>query len=93
MNRFQKAIIEWDNKYTLDLWFRKRYKIPFGSEAHRSYNFISMCMEFIEFSELERSKYKSEHGEEIFEEIKNNSVKMTKKELDQEFDNLDLNQF
>ena len=41
-------VIDWNNKFPIDFWWRKKYNIPFGSKAHREANFIDMLIEFEE---------------------------------------------
>ena len=96
----KQTIIDWDNKYPVDLWFRKKYNIPFGSEQHRNSSLIHMCMEFVEFVELQRSRIvETTEEEEFFNEDVSETgksteiVKMTKKDIDDEFDDIDLDDF
>ena len=45
---FQRFVIEWNNLYPLDRWFRKKYNIRFNSTQHRGSNLIDIYFEFIE---------------------------------------------
>ena len=42
-----KFIFKWHD-FPFDYWWRKKYKIPFGSQAHREMNFIDMYIEYRE---------------------------------------------
>ncbi len=84
------------HSFFIDWWWRDRYKIPFGSKKHREQSFIDMAIEYREVQKMKLLKEKI-HQEEEDElkvgEVDPRIVKMTKKEVEDEYDNLDLNQF
>lgn len=41
-------IIEWNNQFPTDRWWREKYKIPFGSPAHLEANQVDILIEYIE---------------------------------------------
>lgn len=103
MNQSLKSIIlEWHNKWPIDYWWRKKYNISFGSPKHREANIVDMLFEFGEdklFEELAREAV-TDVDEENYSELtgdilkpRSNEIKMSEKEVDHEFDNLDLNNF
>ena len=49
-----KFIFKWHD-FPFDYWWRKKYKIPFGSQAHREMNFIDMYIEYREEFLLNRA--------------------------------------
>lgn len=95
-----KFIFKWHD-FPFDYWWRKKYKIPFGSQAHREMNFIDMYIEYRE--EFLLNKAIEEHDKAVSDRedeelgLKDCSskrvVKMTKQEIDDDFENLDLSQF
>lgn len=95
-----KFIFKWHD-FPFDYWWRKKYKIPFGSQAHREMNFIDMYIEYRE--EFLLNKAIEEHDKAVSDRedeelgLKDGSskrvVKMTKQEIDDDFENLDLSQF
>ncbi len=95
-----KFIFKWHD-FLFDYWWRKKYKIPFGSQAHREMNFIDMYIEYRE--EFLLNKAIEEHDKAVSDRedeelgLKDSSskrvVKMTKQEIDDDFENLDLSQF
>lgn len=91
-------ILDW-NSFPLDLWWRRKYKIPFGSQAHREMNFIDMSIEYQEelfFKELiEEDKLKEEEKENHALGLSSDKevVKLTNEEIDNDYENLDLSQF
>lgn len=95
-----KFIFKWHD-FPFDYWWRKKYKIPFGSQAHREMNFIDMYIEYREEFLLnkaieERDKAVSDREDEelgLKDGSEKRVVKMTKQEIDDDFENLDLSQF
>lgn len=97
-------ILRWNTKHPFDRWWRKYYKIPFGSEQHLNSNHIYMAIEAREnkiFEDLKNdvSDLKDEDTTLIkvsgIGEISTNKreVKLRGSVLDREFANLDLSQF
>jgi hypothetical protein len=103
----EKFILEWNRRYPFDRYIRKKYNILFGSSEHRAMNFVDMAIEFKEDiiikhqeEEQERLKERDWYNEGLpaTKQIGVNKegqkvVKMTKKELDKEFEDLDLSKF
>lgn len=99
-------VVSWNNKFPVDYWWRKHHSIPFGSRQHLEMSFISMAFEYIEFVEYEIMEIQRKLENKRQADIKNNElfnqipveegkrvVNMTRREIQDEFDNLDLSQF
>ena len=91
-------IKKWNNQYPLDRWWRKRYGVAFGSPEHLQTSFINQIIEYKEddyFEKLKAEKADRELAELNGQSLKsgNKEIKMTEKEVDEEFDNLDLSKF
>jgi hypothetical protein len=90
-------INNWNNKYPIDLWWRKKYAISFGSEEHRKMTHLQMYIEYIESEKLRqyvnkgKSSKDSNDGDEYFNDKKIDLKE--EKEIDDEYDNLDLSTF
>lgn len=48
LDSFEREIIEWNNRFPVDRWWRNKYNIPFGSPAHRKSNFLDQLFEYRE---------------------------------------------
>lgn len=85
-------------KYFWDYWWRKKYNVPFGSLQHRKMFLQDMLLEYLEEIEILKIEL-SEKQKQLKEEnnllgfSNDKTEKMTKKEVDELFDNLDLEQF
>lgn len=103
----KKFILQWNAKYPMDKYIRKKYGIQFGSPEHRALNLIDMTIEYAEDKLLALEEEKSMRlNERDYEKVlgipqpktdenqpKQKFVKMTKKQVDEEFENIDLSQF
>lgn len=91
-------LIDWNNKYPIDFWWRKKYNIPFGSEAHLKANFLDMYADFLEEKMMnEFIKKDDKKADEEFDLANPGAVKkvikMSSEEIDNEFDNINLADF
>lgn len=96
----RRFVIEWNNLYPLDYWWRRKYNIPFNSKNHRNVSYIDMYYDWLEEKlyeeniknigeESERLKKYKETGEWMLPHVdEGNEEKVT--EL---FDNIDINAF
>lgn len=93
-------IFDW-HRFTIDFWWRKRYHVPFGSKQHREMNFIDMLIEYQEELLINKSLTEYDADEEEIENeilgLTDNSekkvVKLSESQIDEDFENLDLEQF
>jgi hypothetical protein len=93
-DEIRQQINNWNSKFPIDYWWRKKYNIPFGSPAHRDANLIDMFYDYEEekiMNKIIESMTSEEEGESVAD--LNVGKKMSNKELDDAFDNLDVNQF
>lgn len=90
-NNVRNFIQFWNDKFPIDYWWRKKYSVPFGSPQHREMNFIDMKIEFEEDKMLQRIAMSKKVGKEKWEEINASLSPVNEKEIDEEFDNFDIN--
>ena len=90
-------LFDW-HRFTIDYWWRKKYHISFGSTSHREMNFIDMLIEYQE--ELLINKIVSEEYDETEDEIlglndenKKEIIKLSEKEIEDDYKNLILENF
>lgn len=90
-----ELIIKWSNTWRFDYWWRKKYNIPFNSEAHRNVSQIDIKMDYIEsflaqnqIKEIELSEARLKEYSETGKWIRTNEAK--EKAL---FDKMDLSNF
>lgn len=100
--RISLFVVEW-TKFPIDLWWRKKYNIPFGSKAHREMNFIDMAIEYQETLQLNKiangisiePEYQEEEEfiDSQLQESDKKIVNMTQTEIDKDYDEIDLENF
>lgn len=83
-------IISWNVEFPFDRIWRKKYSILFGSKQHLEANFIDMCFQLREELLYERMNYIKDT---IDEPEKDGSLVMNQGEIDEEFDNLNLEDY
>ena len=94
----RKFVLEWNTKFPLDLWWRIKYKVPYGSIEHRETSFIDMRIEYEEDRIMRDSKkppkevFTTDDKElnSIIGEEGNEVVPMSDAEIQHEFDNMKL---
>lgn len=94
--RVDDFLSDW-HKFPFDYWWRKKYNIPFGSSKHREMNFIDMFIEWREEKEILKAIDKLDRddeereNEELGLSVENSrTIKMSSKEIDEDYENLDL---
>lgn len=99
MNKaIRNFLINW-NKFPIDYWWRHKHNVAFGSIQHREMNWIDMAIEYREEIEVTREIEARDRAEDEWmdESIglgKNKEVvKLTKQEIDNDYENLDLSKF
>lgn len=96
--KINNFLFQWHD-FPIDYWWRKKYKVPFGSKAHREMNFIDMLIEYQEDLMVIKSTEDTYEDEMENEELglNDNSAKrtvpLTNKEIDEDYNSLDLEQF
>lgn len=96
--KINNFLFQWHD-FPIDYWWRKKYKVPFGSKAHREMNFIDMLIEYQEDLMVIKSTEDTYEDEIENEELglNDNSAKrtvpLTNKEIDEDYNSLDLEQF
>jgi hypothetical protein len=88
-------IINWNNRFPVDRWWRVKHGIAFNSTEHQEFCFIDMYVEFLEdrmFDEI-ANKNSGKTDEEKYVPGTGNFLRkkvMTKDELQAEFDNISI---
>ncbi len=72
MDSIRRQVYEWNAKFPVDLWWREKHGIPFGSKRHRNANFIDMLFEYVEYVMIseqlkgdDKPKYNAGHNDWI----------------------------
>lgn len=96
-----RFLFQWHD-FPFDYWWRKRHGIAFGSAAHREMSFLDMYIEWREDLMITRALEQHDREEEGWtqEDYTNvglkpdePEVRLTQKEIEEDYENLDLEQF
>jgi len=96
---FQTFLVEWNNAFPCDRWYRKKYNIGFNTPKHRALCQIDIMLEFLEDELVRDSKKQIEAIEKRREELKQGKWLsdlgdyLTPEENQEIFDNIDLDIF
>lgn len=92
-------LIRWNQIFFFDLIWRRKYKIPFLSEEHKNMSLIGMFYDFMEDKLLKESMENRKRLDDKFEnqllklhDLDFEEVKMTREEVNEDFDNLKINE-
>jgi hypothetical protein len=81
-NDVRNFILNGNSKYPIDLWWREKHNIPFGSKIHKDICFIDMMIEY----EEDRMRFYQENPEKVAEIIQS-------KEVDKDFEDFDIENY
>ena len=94
-------MIDWNNMYPIDKWWRDKHNVAFGSKAHRDQNLLDMRLEFEEdllFAEAEREAVEKARKKASYNPGTGDWLSKTKKtkvetqtEIEKDFNRLDVN--
>lgn len=89
-------LTRWHNDFILDYWWRKKHDVAFGSATHREMNFIDMFIEYQEEVIIKRAQLKEQRKEEedwLGKERFENMVQMSQQEIDDDYENIDIENY
>lgn len=99
MNEVRQFVIDWNNRYPIDKWWRDKHGVAFGSKKHREQNILDMRIEFEEdllFAESEYEAQRASLKKDLYtpgkgQWLRKRKPKMqTQDEIERDFNNLDI---
>lgn len=88
----KRHILEWNNKFPVDRWWRTKHKIAFNSESHRNFSFIDMFVEYIEDTIFDEYTVKEADEDKYIPGQANwlKQYKMSEEDIDKAFNDIDI---
>lgn len=93
-------IIDWNEKFPLDKWWRDKYKIPFNSKQHREISYYDIFLEWFEenvYNNYINNMIEKEQLQESYKKegtwFKDIVDEQKETELIEKFDNIDFSAF
>lgn len=59
LSKIEEKVLEWNQKFPIDRWWREKHNIPYNSTAHREVSFLDQLFEYYEdslYNEYKNSK-------------------------------------
>lgn len=97
----REHLTAWNAKYPIDLIWRAKNNIQFGSPEHKSMDFLSMLFNLMQDYDIAEYRKEQEIANDDMDEFsqvykdekqQGKVVKMTKSEIDEAFDAIDLDE-
>lgn len=97
----RQFLLEWNENFPLDHWWRKKYLVPFNSSKHRAVSYVDMFYDWLEEQMFDHYIEQSKEEDDKYLEYKktgkwlNNTIKNTeqKEKMSDLFDNIDISGF
>ncbi len=81
--RTDDFLFRW-HRFPIDYWWRKKYKVAFGSAQHREMSLIDMFVEYKEEVNMLKMQKEIERKDEDL-----NQLPMSQEEIDEDYENLE----
>ena len=95
---------QWNNSFPVDLWWRRHFKIPYGSEQHLQISLPEQLFDYLQHKAIEKAVNReqdeinanvevevTDEGEVKYREF-GDSVEMTEEELEEYYNDIDLDE-
>lgn len=47
-NKIREEVLQWNQRFPIDFWWRKKHNVPFMSKTHREASFLDQVFEYEE---------------------------------------------
>ena len=88
-NHIEAEVLNWNNKFPVDAWWRRKHNVPFMSKAHREISFLDQLFEYYEdklIEELSKETYKPNTGDFLRKsDDKKSIIEQMREEFESEF--------
>jgi len=92
LNKIEQQIVEWNEQFPVDRWWREKHNIAFMSPAHRDCSFLDQLFEYeeerlIQKYKEDQDKYIPNQGDfiKIDKNDKSSIIKSMKEEFESRF--------
>lgn len=85
-NKIRNYVLEWNRKFPVDLWWRRKHNVAFMSEVHKSTNFLDQLFEYEE-ERIQNELIQEELRKQGLLKEDNKSKEEQIQEMSNEFDN------
>lgn len=94
----RQRMIDWNNRFPLDAWWRKKYNEDFLGAKHSNTDLIKICFDWLEFVEIEFERLNKElkvllDKNGLTEQDLLQSEPMSQTEIEDFYQNIDLDNY
>lgn len=83
----------WIRRFPIDLWWRRKYGVAWGSPQHREISFFDQLREYREEVFLRRLALEKQERETMGDNYDPRLVKLSQEEIDRDYDSINLDDF
>ena len=81
-----RGVERWLSQFPIDLWWRRKYRIAYGSPRHRAMSFFDQVL-------LKRIAQEQSEREMMGDDYDSRVVKLSQEEIDEDYENINLDDF
>ena len=88
-----RGVERWLSQFPIDLWWRRKYGVAWGSPQHREISFFDQLREYREEVFLRRLALEKQERETMGDNYDPRLVKLSQEEIDRDYDSINLDDF
>lgn len=88
-----RGVERWLSQFPIDLWWRRKYRVAYGSPRHRAMSFFDQLREYREEVLLKRIAQEQSEREMMGDDYDSRVVKLSQEEIDEDYEDINLDDF
>ena len=88
-----QSVTRWLTRFPLDLWWRRKHGVSFGSPQHRAMSFFDQLHEYREEVLLQRMAREKQEREAMGDDYDSRVLQLSQEEIDEDYDSINLDDF
>lgn len=88
-----RSVEWWLTRFPLDLWWRRKHGVSFGSPQHRATSFFDQLHEYREEVLLQRMARERQEREVMGDDYDSRVLRLSQEEIDEDYDSINLDDF
>lgn len=88
-----QSVTRWLTRFPLDLWWRRKHDVSFGSPQHRAMSFFDQLHEYREEVLLQRMAREKQERKAMGDDYDSRVLQLSQEEIDEDYDSINLDDF
>ena len=88
-----QSVTRWLTRFPLDLWWRRKHGVSFGSPQHRVTSFFDQLHEYREEVLLQRMAREKQERKAMGDDYDSRVLQLSQEEIDEDYDSINLDDF